>query len=86
MKILHISRSMGQGGAQKIVYQLCMDNKDCEQIIISAGGYYVPELESSGIKHYVIPDIDKKNPLTIIKCFWKKKKRWKIQKRLSFTK
>lgn len=65
MKILHISRSMGQGGAQKIVYQLCMDNHSCEQVVISAGGYYVQELESIGIKHYIIPDMDKKNPILI---------------------
>ena len=25
MKILHVSRTMGQGGAEKIVYQLCRD-------------------------------------------------------------
>lgn len=71
MKILHISRSMGHGGAQKIIYQLCMDNKNYEQMIISAGGYYVPELESAGVKHFIIPDMDKKNPLIMIKCFWK---------------
>ena len=44
MKILHVSRTMGQGGAEKIVYQLCRDNKEHEQYVISCGGYYVEEL------------------------------------------
>ena len=35
MKVLHISRTMGQGGAEKIVYQLCRDNSDQEQIVVS---------------------------------------------------
>lgn len=37
---------MGQGGAEKIVYQLCRDNSDQEQIVVSCGGVYADKLES----------------------------------------
>ena len=37
MKILHVSRTMGQGGAEKIVYQLCRDKKEHEEYGISGG-------------------------------------------------
>lgn len=60
---------MGQGGAEKIVYQLCTDNTIDEQIVISCGGIYVNKLEKAGVKHYYMPDINSKNPLKIIKCF-----------------
>lgn len=68
MNILHISRSMELGGAQKVVYQLCRDNREDNQIIISNGGGYVKELEEIGIKHYTIPDMNKKNLKDMIKC------------------
>lgn len=42
MKVLHISRSMSQGGA------------------------YVDELKKQRIPHYLIPNIDGKNPFAII--------------------
>lgn len=69
MKVLHVSRTMGQGGAEKIVYQLCHDNTKFEQAVISCGGVYVKELEKIGIRHYEMPDIDKKNPYVMLKCF-----------------
>ena len=71
MKVLHISRTMGQGGAEKIVYQLCIDNSACEQYVVSCGGQYVNELEQSGVKHYMIPDMDKKNPFLMLECLFK---------------
>lgn len=67
MKILHISRTMGQGGAEKVVYQLCKDKKNADMIVASTGGIYEEELKKQNVKHYIIPDIDKKNPLLIIK-------------------
>lgn len=70
LKILHISRSMGQGGAQKVVYQLCMDNRNAKQYVASTGGKYVEELVGAGITHYIIPDIDKKNPFLIFKTYF----------------
>lgn len=67
MRILHISRTMGQGGAEKVVFQLCIDNKRDQQFVASCGGVYVNELENKGIKHITIPDMDNKNPLIILK-------------------
>ena len=67
MKILHISRTMGQGGAEKVVYQLCKDNKNAEMYVASTGGIYEEELKNNNVKHYIIPDIDKKNPFLMIK-------------------
>lgn len=78
MKILHISRSMGQGGAQKIVYQLCSGNNDIPQCVASAGGAYVDELKEQKIPHYLIPDIDGKNPFIILKTI---KTLWSIVKK-----
>lgn len=70
LRILHISRSMGQGGAQKVVYQLCMDNRNAKQYVASTGGEYVEELAGAGITCYTIPDIDKKNPFLILKTYF----------------
>ncbi|MDD6808014.1 MAG: glycosyltransferase family 4 protein [Oscillospiraceae bacterium] len=70
MKILHISRTMGQGGAEKVVMQLCRDNKKHEQIVASCGGIHVEELEKSGVNHILIPDIDIKNPKLMLKTFF----------------
>lgn len=61
MKILHISRTMGQGGAEKIVYQLCKDNNANVQCVISCGGGYVEDLIELGVKHFWMPDMDKKS-------------------------
>lgn len=77
MKILHVSRTMGQGGAEKIVYQLCRDNKEHEQYVISCGGQYVEELKKIGIKHFIMPDIDKKNPFLMFVSLYKI---WKVVK------
>lgn len=70
MKILHISRTMGQGGAEKVVYQICKDSNDIEMVIASTGGIYEDELNKIGVKHFKIPDIDCKNPISIIKTFF----------------
>ncbi len=66
MRILHISRTMGQGGAEKIVYQLCVDNTRDTKYVASNGGCYVKELEIYGIDHYEIPDLNNKDPKSII--------------------
>ena len=68
MKILHISRTMGQGGAEKVVYQLC---KDCniESFVASSGGAYVAQLKKIGIKHCKINDIANKNPFVFSNKF-----------------
>lgn len=69
MRVLHISRTMGQGGAEKVVFQLCSDNMADYQVVVSDGGKYVPLLEQIGIKHYCMPDLDSKNPFSMMGCF-----------------
>lgn len=59
---------MGQGGAEKVVFQLCKDNKNVTSFIASSGGEYVNDLKKN-VTHIDIPDIDKKNPYLIIKTF-----------------
>ena len=82
MRILHISRTMGQGGAEKVVYQICKDYNDdkLEMFIASTGGIYEKELAKIGIKHYYIPDLDSKNPIDIIKTLFVLKKIIKEEK------
>ena len=67
--ILHISRTMDIGGAERIVYQLSSDLKDeFDSVhVASTGGLWEPELETQGIIHHKIQDIDSKNPLTVLK-------------------
>ena len=79
MNILHISRTMGQGGAEKVVYQICKEKKDnIRMIIASTGGAYEEELSKINVKHYTIPDIDNKNPLLMLKSLFTL---WKIIKK-----
>ena len=65
-RVLHLSRTMGQGGAEKVVCQLCRD-VEAEHFIASCGGVHVDDLSKIGVKHFVIPDMDGKNPVDIIK-------------------
>ena len=67
--ILHISRTMDIGGAERIVYQLSSDLKDeFDSVhVASTGGLWERELETRGIIHHKIQDIDSKNPLTVLK-------------------
>lgn len=70
MTVLHVSRTMGQGGAEKIVFQLCRDNVGIHQMVASTGGIYAEELERREIRHFRIPDIDRKSPFVIIRTFF----------------
>ena len=67
--ILHISRTMDIGGAERIVYQLSSDLKDeFDSVhVASTGGLWESELSAKGIQHHKILDIDSKNPLTVLK-------------------
>ena len=69
MNILHISRTMGQGGAEKVVFQICKDSNKYKMFVASTGGFYENDLKKYGIKHYRIPDIARKNPLVLLKTF-----------------
>lgn len=83
-KILHISRTMGQGGAEKVVYQICKDvnknSKDLEMVVTSIGGVHEEELSKLGVKHYQIADIDCKNPIVMLKIYFKLRKIIKSEK------
>lgn len=70
--ILHISRTMDIGGAERIVYQLSTDLKDeFDSVhVASTGGLWESELANQGIQHHKILDIDSKNPLTILKLLY----------------
>lgn len=71
MNILHISRTMGQGGAEKVVYQICKEsNATYNMCVASTGGMHVETLKKSMVEHFVIPDIDLKNPFLILKTFF----------------
>ena len=67
--ILHISRTMDIGGAERIVYQLSTDLKEeFDSVhVASTGGLWESELAAKGIQHHKILDIDSKNPLTVLK-------------------
>lgn len=70
--ILHISRTMDIGGAERIVYQLSSDLKDeFDSVhVASTGGLWESELATQGIQHHKILDIDSKNPLTVLKLLY----------------
>ena len=69
--ILHISRTMDVGGAEKIVYQLATDLKeDFQEVhVASTGGLWEPKLEEKGVKHHPLKDIEKKDFKTIVSNF-----------------
>ena len=70
--ILHISRTMDIGGAERIVYQLSTDLKDefSSVHVASTGGIWESDLAAKGIQHHKILDIDSKNPLTVLKLLY----------------
>ena len=70
--ILHISRTMEIGGAERIVYQLSSDLKDeFDSVhVASTGGLWESELAAQGIQHHKILDIDSKNPVTVLKLLF----------------
>lgn len=69
--ILHISRTMDIGGAEKIVYQLATDLKEeFENVhVASTGGLWEEELNKNGIKHHKILDVESKSPKTLATNF-----------------
>lgn len=68
-RIIYISKTMGQGGAENVVENLAIyaTNHYDEVIVISNGGYRVDNLESNGIKHIEIPNLDEKSIVNFIK-------------------
>lgn len=66
--ILYFTRTMGLGGTEKVILQLCdiMKPEFNKIIVCSCGGVNVEKLNRMNIKHYEIPDIEKKDFKTII--------------------
>lgn len=69
--ILHISRTMDIGGAEKIVYQLATDLKEeFDSVhIASTGGLWEGTLSEKGIQHHKILDVESKSPETLATNF-----------------
>lgn len=70
--ILFIVRTMGIGGTENVVLQLCeiLSGKVNKIVVCSSGGVHEKKLQEMGIKHYVIPDIASKNPMDMLKSCW----------------
>lgn len=69
--ILYFTRTMGLGGTEKVILQLCNNFKgEFKNIVIcSNGGIHEKELKKLGIRHYRINDVENKNPINIFKTF-----------------
>lgn len=67
--ILYFTRTMGLGGTEKVILQLCesLKNEFDNIIVCSCGGENVNKLKKLGIKHYKIDDIENKNPIFMLK-------------------
>ena len=67
--ILFIVRTMGLGGTENVVLQLCeiLLNRVNKIVVCSSGGVHEKKLQEMGIKHYIIADIASKNPIDILK-------------------
>ena len=67
-KILFFTRTMGLGGTENVILQLCEHFcKDFDITVMSCGGINTEALQKLGIKHIQVGDITNKNPLTLIK-------------------
>lgn len=68
MNILQLSRTMGQGGAEKVVFQISKElSKNNNVYVASTGGIFEEKLENIGVKCIKIPDMNSKNIFLIIK-------------------
>ena len=69
--ILMIARTMGLGGTENVVLQLCeiLSGKVNKILVCSSGGVHEKKLQEMGIKHYVMPDIASKNPMDMLKSY-----------------
>lgn len=68
LNILHLARTMGQGGAEKIIYQLAVgcESIDRKIVVASCGGVYVESLKKRGISHYFVQDLECKKPQVML--------------------
>lgn len=67
--VLFFLRTMGLGGTENVVLQLCEIFKPYVNniVVCSCGGVNEKELEKLGIKHYTIADVENKNPKIIFR-------------------
>ena len=67
--ILYLSKTMGLGGTEKVVLQLCDGLKEYfnKIVVVSSGGVHTKWLKDNGIKHYEIDNFDSKSPKVILK-------------------
>lgn len=66
--VLFIGRATQQAGAENVLLQLCeiLQSKVNKIVVCSADGFNKEALSNLGIKFYSIPDIEKKNPKTML--------------------
>lgn len=71
VNILHISRTMDVGGAERIVYQLASDLKEEFDTVhvASTGGLWEQKLNEQGILHHKILDVETKSPKVVLSNF-----------------
>lgn len=71
--ILFLVRTMGLGGTENVVLQLCeiFSEKVNKIVVCSSGGVHEKKLRKMGIKHYTIPDIASKRPRDMVGCYKK---------------
>ena len=69
--VLFIVRTMGLGGTENVVLQLCeiLAGRVNKVVVCSSGGVHEKKIQALGIKHYMIPDIASKNPLNMLKTY-----------------
>lgn len=74
--ILFFTRTMGLGGTENVVLQLCEIFKPLVNniVVCSCGGVNAKKLHEMGIHHYKLPDIESKSPSVIIDVCAKLKK------------
>lgn len=65
--VLFFTRTMKVGGTENVILQLCEIFKPLVNkiVVCSSGGVNEKTLQKEGIKHYTIPDIERKSPHTI---------------------
>ena len=80
--VLLFTRTMGLGGTENVVLQLCeILNPVVNKVVVcSCGGVNEKRLLAMGIKHYTIPDIEKKDLKTVFSTLSQVKKIVKKEK------
>lgn len=69
--ILFIVRTMGLGGTENVVLQLCeiLAGRVNKIVVCSSGGVHESKLQTMGIKHYTIQDVANKNPVSMVRIY-----------------